>query len=130
MLRCVPPRCGAVTLTALPAETAIHIDTKQFRFSDPFLAPRRTAYEVQTHAGSDIEIDIAVVMTGDIEGTVLGSDGAPRRGVELTLLDANGVEIADARSEFDGYYSFAGIPGGTYRIARPDSSGELEQFSG
>jgi hypothetical protein len=114
-----------VTLTALPGETAIQIDTSRLEFDDPFLAPRTTAYEVRTHAGSDIEVDIAVVMTGDIEGTLLESDGRPARGVELTLLDSQDDEVAVARAEFDGYYSFTGIPGGDYRIARSEKDGKL-----
>lgn len=117
---------GAVTLMALPSETVMQIDTSRLKFTDPFLVPRLRNYAVQTHAGSDIEIDIAVVMTGDIEGTVLGTDGAPTRGIELTLLDAAGHEIASARSEFDGYYSFTGVPGGAYGIARRGDAGDPE----
>ena len=33
--------------------------------------PRADAYELRTHAGSDVSVDIAVVVTGDIEGYVL-----------------------------------------------------------
>lgn len=117
---------GAMTLTELPGETEIQIDTSRFEFDDPFLIPRLNGYEVRTHAGSDIEIDVAVVMTGDIEGTLLESENRPARGIPLTLLDAEGEEVAVARTEFDGYYSFTEIPGGEYRIAREDADGGFE----
>jgi len=116
---------GAVTLTALPGEMAIQIDTSRFKFDDPFLVPRLKAYELQTHAGSDVELDIAVVMTGDVEGTVLGADGRPARGIELRLLDPDLEMVGEARTEFDGYYSFSGVPGGAYVIARIDETGRV-----
>jgi hypothetical protein len=116
---------GSLTLTGLPKGMVVQIDTRHFRFEDPFLAPSVDAYEVRTHAGSDVDIDVAVVMLGDIEGTILSPDGQPLRGVTLVLLDSNGSELALGRSEFDGYYSFAGLPSGVYQIAVPSDEETL-----
>jgi hypothetical protein len=108
---------GSITLTGLPSETPIQIDTDQFKFDDPFLMPRRDSYEVRTHIGSDIELEVPIIMTGDIEGTLYAHDGRPARGVVLSLIDRDGREIDVTRSQFDGYYSFTSIPGGYYEIA-------------
>jgi hypothetical protein len=116
---------GSVTLTAIPGESAVQIDTSRFEFDDPFLVPRLNGYELRTHAGGDIEIDIPVVLTGDVEGMLLDGPGRPARGIELLLLDADGKERGATRSEFDGYYSFTGIPGGSYRIAHRSEDGAL-----
>ena len=80
--------------------------------------PRSEVYELYTHAGGDINVDIAVVLTGDIEGYVVaGPSGAVGvRGVVVMLYDSAGRKIATTRSEFDGFYSFAAIPGGDYEI--------------
>jgi hypothetical protein len=116
---------GVLSLTALPSSSPVQIETRHFKFDDPFLVPRAQAYELRTHAGSDISVDVAVLMTGDIEGQVfVGSadDAAAARGIIVSLHDVQGREIARTRSEFDGYYSFTGIPGGDYSV-RIDAKG-------
>lgn len=122
---------GTVPLRALPRYRTVTIDTSDLRFDDPFLLPRSELYEIYTHAGSEISVDVAVVMTGDIEGYVYtGSPGSavPARGVEVTLLDAAGNAVASARSEFDGFYSFTSMPAGDYRVRIAEAeSRELTQ---
>jgi hypothetical protein len=110
---------GALPLNALPTSRAVKLDMQHLKLEDPFLVPRAQMYELHTHAGSDVSIDVAVVMTGDIEGHVLtGASGAGRaaRGIIVTLHDAQGREVARTRSEFDGFYSFTGVPGGDYEV--------------
>ena len=123
---------GALPLPALPGSRPVQIETRYLKFDDPFLVPRAKAYELRTHAGSDISIDVAVVMTGDIEGYIfVGSadNAAAVRGVIVSLHDAQGREIARTRSEFDGFYSFIGVPGGDYevRVAANGRHGEVVQ---
>ncbi len=120
---------GTVTLNALPRYRPVKIETRHFKFDDPFLVPRSAIYELYTHAGSDVSVDIAVVMTGDIEGYVYNGpvdDAAPVKGVIVTLYDADGREISAARSEFDGFYSFTAIPAGDYEVrVRPKAGEEI-----
>ena len=74
----------------------IWIETRHFKFDDPFLVPRAQAYELRTHTGSDVSFDIAVVMTGDIEGYVfVGSadEAVAARGIVVSLHDAKGREV-------------------------------------
>jgi hypothetical protein len=110
---------GTVSLNALPRYRPVKIETRHFRFDDPFLAPRSQAYELYTHAGSDVSMDVAIVMTGDIEGYVYSGSAekaVPAKGIIVKLYDVGGREIAEARSEFDGFYSFTGIPAGNYEV--------------
>ena len=121
---------GALPLTALPNAQSVQIETRHFKFDDPFLVPRAQAYELRTHTGSDVSFDIAVVMTGDIEGYVfIGStdEAVAARGIVVSLHDAKGREIARTRSEFDGYYSFTGVPGGDYDV-RVSANGDRSEF--
>jgi hypothetical protein len=119
---------GVLPLLSLPAERAVQIDTSQLEFDDPFLKPRNRAYELNTHAGSDLNIDVAVLLTGDIAGYVYREADTFReglRGVLLTLRDEAGQLIAETRSEFDGYYGFTGVPGGNYEISATLGSEEI-----
>jgi hypothetical protein len=118
---------GTVALKALPRYRPVKIETRHFKFDDPFLVPRSQAYELYTHAGSDVSMDVAIVMTGDIEGYVFfgpAENAEPAKGIIVTLYDADGREIAEARSEFDGFYSFTGIPAGNYEVRVKPKNGD------
>ncbi len=118
---------GTVALNALPRYRPVKIETRHFKFDDPFLVPRSQVYELYTHAGSDVSVDVAIVMTGDIEGYVYSGSAEkadPAKGIIVTLYDAGGREIAAARSEFDGFYSFTSIPAGNYEVRITPMNGE------
>ena len=117
---------GALPLTALPTARPVQFDMRHLELEDPFLLPRARTYELTTHAGSDVSIDVAVVMTGDIEGHVVaGSAGnAGARGVIVSLHDAEGREVARTRSKFDGFYSFTGVPAGDYEVRVSANGGQ------
>ncbi len=120
---------GALPLRALPSFRPVQIETRHFKFDDPFLVPRAQAYELRTHAGSDVSLDVAVLMTGDIEGRIfVGSadHAVAARGVVVSLRDERGYVIAKARSEFDGYYSFNSVPGGYYEVRVYANEGRKE----
>jgi hypothetical protein len=120
---------GALPLRALPNFRPVQIETRHFKFDDPFLVARAKAYELRTHSGSDVSLDVAVLMTGDIEGTVFfgsADDAIAARGVIVSLRDERGYVIAKARSEFDGYYSFNSVPGGNYEVRVAAKEGRKE----
>jgi hypothetical protein len=120
---------GMLPLTAVPSGRPVLFDMQHMTLDDPFLVPRAKAYELRTHAGSDVNIDVAVIMTGDIEGHVVAGsadDAAGARGVIVSLHDAEGREVARTRSEFDGFYSFTGVPGGDYEVRVSAKGGQHE----
>lgn len=110
---------GVLSLKGIPGETPVSLQSRDLLFDDPFLSAADEAYELYTHAGSDIGVYIPVVVTGDVEGYLYpgsGIDPGDVRGVAIALHDPDGREIATTRSEFDGYYSFTGIPAGDYYV--------------
>ena len=119
---------GVLPLTALPSARPVLFDMQHLKLDDPFLLPRVQVYELRTHAGSDVRIDVAVVMTGDIEGHIFAGLGDDRtvRGVIVSLYDAEGREVARTRSEFDGFYSFTGVAGGDYEVRVSANGGQTE----
>ena len=119
---------GVLPLTALPSARPVLFDMQHLKLDDPFLLPRANAYELRTHAGSDVSIDVAVVMTGDIEGHIMAgsADDKAVRGIIVSLHDAQGREVATTRSEFDGFYSFTGVAGGDYEVRVLVNGGQSE----
>jgi hypothetical protein len=119
---------GVLPLMAVPSARPVLFDMQHMTLDDAFLVPRARSYELQTHAGSDVSIDVAVVMTGDIEGHIFAgsADDKAVRGVVVSLHDAEGREVASTRSEFDGFYSFTGVPGGDYEVRVSVNGGQSE----
>ena len=119
---------GVLPLTALPSARPVLFDMQYMTLDDPFLVPRANAYVLRTHAGSDVSIDVAVIMTGDIEGHIMAgsADGRAVRGIIVSLHDAEGLEVARTRSEFDGFYSFTGVAGGDYEVRVTTNGGQSE----
>jgi hypothetical protein len=54
---------------------------------------------------------------------VAGDQRTPRSGVVVVLRDAAGAEAARARTDFDGYALFEGLPFGTFRAEAAGQTG-------
>jgi hypothetical protein len=61
-------------------------------------------------------VDIGLVSSGDIEGAIVKNGGLGFEGVDLELLDSRGAVVATARTDYDGYFLFEGVPYGSYRV--------------
>jgi hypothetical protein len=119
---------GTLRLRAMPRYQPVRIETRHLKFDDPFLIPRESGYEIYTHAGSELSVDVAVVPTGDVEGYVFASAedaGVSRaaRDLAVSLRSPDGRIVATARTEFDGFYCFTGVPPGHYQVHVGDASG-------
>jgi hypothetical protein len=119
---------GTLPLRAMPRYQPVRIETRHLKFDDPFLIPREGGYEIYTHAGSELSVDVAVVPTGDIEGYVFASSedaGVSRaaRDLPVSLRSPSGKIVATARTEFDGFYCFTGVPPGPYEVHVGEASG-------
>ena len=119
---------GVLPLMAVPSARPVLFDMQHMTLDDAFLVPRARSYELQTHAGSDVSIDVALVMTSDIEGHIFAgsADDMAVRGVVVSLHDSEGREVASTRSEFDGFYSFISVPGGDYEVRVSINGGQSE----
>lgn len=83
---------------------------------DPFLMPRGKGMVVTPRPGVPAVIELAVAPTGEVEGTIVGQDDAPKPGVELELVDESGAVAARAMSEYDGFFLFDRVAYGRYRL--------------
>ena len=67
-------------------------------------------------------LELAVSPTGEVEGELLAIDDRPLAGVELELIGPDGVVVARAMSEFDGFFLCDRVPYGSYKLKMaPDS---------
>lgn len=83
---------------------------------DPLLQPAGPGVVVVPRPGIVAQVEIGLVPTGDIDGTLVRTGGGPLEGVDLELLDATGRTIVQTRSEFDGFFLFERVPYGRYTI--------------
>ena len=87
---------------------------------DPLVQPSTPGSVVTPRPGIALAIELPLVSTGDVDGTLVRRGGGNLEGVDLELADVEGRTVARSRSDFDGFFIFEGVPYGRYtvRIAR------------
>ncbi len=83
---------------------------------DPFLAPGVKGIVITPRPGIMAELELAITPSGEIEGLLLNPSGTEQPGVKLELVTADGDLVAEAVSEFDGFFLFPRVPYGRYRL--------------
>lgn len=128
VLRDVMVEAGLRRTDAITGENgrAIVDDLRPFRpvlvgidessLEDPFLAPATKGIVLTPRPGVIAQIELAIAPTGEIEGSVLNPSGVEQPGVKLELVDNRGTVVAEALSEFDGFFLFQRVPYGEYRL--------------
>ncbi len=84
--------------------------------ADPFLAPSTKGIVITPRPGVVAQLELAISPTGEVEGTIRNSSGIEQPGVKLELVDNRGAVVAEAISEFDGFFLFQRVPYGQYRL--------------
>ncbi|QIL01540.1 carboxypeptidase regulatory-like domain-containing protein [Sphingomonas sinipercae] len=107
---------GSVVIAGLTAFTPLVVGIDRASLDDPLLAPKKAMQVVVPRPGIPARVDIPLVGSGDVEGSVVKNGGLGFEGLDLELVDAAGKVVATARSDFDGFFLFEGVPYGQYRI--------------
>jgi hypothetical protein len=92
----------------------VSIDTGSL--PDPLLQPKGQGMVLIPRPGVAAKISLPLAPTGEIEALLLGTDGEPRGGVSVELVDAAGRVVLRGVSDFDGYLLFDSVPYGSYRL--------------
>lgn len=98
-------------------ETAIAIDPNTL--DDPQWQALQKGVRIIARAGRVSEVELAVSVVGDIDGTTWQLVDGQRRAagdLELQLLDAAEVVVAGTRSGADGYFIVTGVAPGRYTL--------------
>lgn len=115
---------GIVMVAGLATFTPITVGIDRSSLGDPMLAPKKALQVVVPRPGVPAPVDIGLVSSGDIEGAIVKNGGLGFEGVDLELLDSSGAVAGTARTDYDGYFLFEGVPYGTYRVRIAKNSAE------
>ena len=66
--------------------------------------------------GVAIALELPLVSSGEVDGTLVTSNGINLEGVDLELIDGQGRVAKSTRTEFDGFFLFDGVPYGRYAL--------------
>ncbi|MDH5651624.1 MAG: T9SS type A sorting domain-containing protein [Gammaproteobacteria bacterium] len=110
---------GVVLVTGLhpydPMDLSIDMET----LVDPLMEPASPGVRIVPRAGHIEQINIPVILTGEIDGIVyIHRQGKeyPVGDVEIELYDMQGKLVKSTRSAYDGFYLLSKIPAGKYYI--------------
>ena len=109
--------------------------------ADPFWLPASKGMSILPRIGHVTEVNLPVVMGGQLEGNVFMKDNPSddaghlhaellaARGVTLSLYNVAGEKTMTTRSEEDGYYIFSPVAPGDYMLVVDDTGQPASDFS-
>ena len=111
---------GLAYLGDLPTGGNIDVSVLAASLEDPSWVVSGPAARVTPRAGSVARVDVPVVVTGEISGTVTmwgGREAEAVPGLELELVArATGKVVRRTVSGFDGFFDITGVPPGDYLL--------------
>lgn len=110
---------GIAYLNRLPVRQNVDIGFDLSTLEDPQLAAQQKGYRIVPRPGKVAQLDFAVTVTGEIDGTTYLMENGQRRAVgdlELELLDRAHQVAATARSASDGYFVLSSVVPGNYLL--------------
>ncbi|MDH3325308.1 MAG: carboxypeptidase-like regulatory domain-containing protein [Gammaproteobacteria bacterium] len=116
---------GNVFISGLATDRVTDIKLDSASLEDPFLVPSTIGYSFLPRPGLIENIDIPLVTSGEIEGTIHmeNSNGGLRTAgyVPLKLTNTQTRKTLSVISAYDGFYLFSNIPPGKYLITIDNS---------
>ncbi len=110
---------GIAYLNRLPANVNVDIAVDPGTLEDPQWVARNKGVRVVPRPGKVTQVDFAVSVTGEIDGTTYLLAGGARRAIgdlQLELVDASHQVVATIKSTSDGYYVMPYVMPGNYLL--------------
>ncbi len=110
---------GLAYLRRLPVKEPVDIAIDASTLEDPQWSPRPAGVRVVPRPGKVASLDFAVILTGEIDGTVYVRGASEKReliSVMLELLNDQGLVVGQTQSAGDGFYVLSNVPPGAYRV--------------
>jgi hypothetical protein len=110
---------GIAWLGRLAASQDTDIGIDPATLEDPQWQAMRKGVRIVPRAGKVSELDFAVGVVGEIDGTtwqLAGSARRPAADLEMQLVDSAHAVVAAATSGADGYYILSGVAPGRYTL--------------
>lgn len=110
---------GVAYLARLPTMVRTDVGVLPQTLEDPHWQPRLEGVRLVPRPGAVARIDIPVVQTSEVEGTVYLVEEGRRReigGVVIEIVDDADRVVATSTCGADGYFVVEGVAPGTYRV--------------
>ena len=121
---------GYAFIPSINTHVPIEFTVDKGSLEDPYWLADPAGVEVVLRPGVTGEMKVAVVTTGEIDGTVYrrrGDWADPVADVNMQLVDKNGKVVKEARSAYDGFYLLDFVRPGTYTLrADPEQITRLD----
>lgn len=120
---------GRLFLSHLPAHEFSEISISLRSIADPAWRPKSPGVRIFSRPGKAAELQLPVIVTGEISGTVRQRNtGAGAGHKSLLLKKKTGEVVKELKTESDGFYLIDGLETGNYTIEMPgDSAPEPRQ---
>ncbi|HYC89627.1 MAG TPA: SPOR domain-containing protein [Thermoanaerobaculia bacterium] len=112
-------RDGVVHLAGLSPHAPSDVAIAAHTLEDPQWDATRPGVRVMPRPGKAASVELAVVATSEIEGTVTRYRGARAEGaaaVAIELVSASGKVVQQTKSSYDGYYVVSKVRPGRYTL--------------
>ncbi len=118
---------GSCMVKGLPAGQEIAVCLDDDSLAEPSWVAGRQKVVVFPRLGKSIRVDIPVVATAELEGSIqrVNGDRKTWAGAEARLLDAAGMQIGSSMVDSNGGYVFSRIWPGTYSLQVMDADGSV-----
>jgi hypothetical protein len=107
---------GEVVVDGLEPFQPVLVSVDGSSLPDPLVQPSTPGSVLTPRPGVSVAIELPLVATGDVDGTLVRAGGGNLEGVDLELVDVEGRAVARTRSDFDGFFLFEGVPYGRYTV--------------
>jgi hypothetical protein len=110
---------GIAYLSRLPTHQNVDLGLDPNTLEDPQWQPQVKGVRIVPRPGQANQVDFAVAITGEIDGTTYylsKGNSRPIGDLHLELLDAKRKVVASMSSASDGYYVITGVLPGDYLL--------------
>lgn len=108
---------GNVVMYSKGRPGLVNVEVDKSSLVDPYFRPSIDGYSTILRQGGMPYVELPVIETGAIDGTVLrDASGAAVEGMRLELVDAEGNIVNTTETAYDGFYSFEFVPPGDYTV--------------
>lgn len=112
-------KAGVAWLESLPPWRLTDIQINDNSIDADYVAMAVDDFSVMPRPGRTIELDLPFNLVGEIDGTVVETDGDftnEARGVTVLLVDRNDEVVDKDNSDSQGYFNFPRVKPGEYKI--------------
>jgi hypothetical protein len=107
---------GEVVVDGLEPFQPVLVSVDGAALPDPLVQPSTPGSVVLPRPGVTVTVELPLVATGDVDGTLVRTGSGSLEGIDLELIDGEGRAIARTRSDFDGFFLFEAVPYGRFTV--------------